>query len=418
MATRSQPATVIAPTRAVSWRWARINWLPRFIARRLFGQPLAPTAAEWTTLTQALSQGDPAMDAVIDWIYRQPKPGTAKKDFDQALTQGIHTLTNPAAELVTFFQHLEQPPAWLEPARLDRGARACHLAGRVSFLVLRDMALMGGYAYFNSMNHTLDVSGALSQKTARRLGETGKWLNDVTALGGMNRFGNGFITTIQVRLIHALVRRHLLQQPDFDTAVWGLPINQIDMLATYLAFGPVSLMGYRLLGIPLKKQEADDQMHLWRYIGWLMGLDEQWLAKTEGDGLRKLYHAFLTHRLPDNKIRVLGRALMEEPLNNPANSGWRRWYLYHLHLSNSALILGPAQRKQLGLPWYAVPWYPLLSAPLRFIQVSWHRLKGNEGWERFMDDKRNEQSRLLENYFPDEKPKIIEPDAQHPAHVK
>lgn len=413
-----------APRRLMPWPKARRKWLPDFASRLIFGQPLAPTAAEWAQVQQALYQGDPAMDQVVDWMF-DAGPRHAKPLFDQALQHGIDSLADPPEALRTFFALIDTPPAWLDRQQREDGVKAAHLTGHVSFFVLRDMALMGGYAYFNSMNQTLASSGSLRKDTAQRLGETGKWLNDVTEPGGLERFGQGFITTIRVRLVHALVRRNLGNKPDWDASAWGLPINQIDMLATYLAFGPVALMGGRLFGIPFRKHQADAVMHLWRYIGWLMGLDEHWLAQTEGDGLRKLYHTFLTHGLPDERIRQLGQALREEPLtrylpelaDKPRRLALKRRFLYHQHLSNSALILLPIQRRQLGLPMLIMPWYPALSAPLRFIKLGWIQLRGGATLERYRQHARQQQQTLLVGYFGEKTPDIIRPDTSHPAHL-
>lgn len=414
-----------APERALPARLARLQWLPAFLGRLVFGKPLAPTAEEWATVEAALWQGDEPMDRVVAWMF-SGNVRANKAMFEQALLQGIGSVPHPPAALQEFFALIDTRPEWLDPAQLELAVRASHLGGMVGFYVLRDMALMGGYAYFNSMNQTLARAGALHKDTSLRLGETGKWLQDVTEPGGMERFGPGFITTIRVRLVHALIRRHLQSQEDWPAEKWGVPINQVDMTATYLAFGPVTLTGSRLFGLLPTKRESAAVLHLWRYIGWLSGVHPSFLATSEGDGLRKLYHTFLTHRLPDEKIRLLGTALMQEPLSRPlpgpAMPAWRVWlkrrYFYHLHLSNSALVLGPVQRHRLGMPWFVLPWYPVLSAPLRFCQVSWYRLRGEAALTELAARNREEQRRLGESYFGDRQADIIQPQAGHPAHVE
>ncbi len=413
------------PERAMPWRIARLQWLPAWLGRRIFGKPLAPSSGEWRAVQQALWQGDPAMDKVVAWMFE----GSARDNkmlFEQALMQGISSMENPPAPLREFFSHIDTAPAWLKPELLEEGAHAAQLGGMVAFYVLRDMALMGGYVYFNSMNQTLEPAGALYKDTSLRLGETGKWLQDVTEPGGLARFSAGFTTTIRVRLVHALIRRQLQSRPQWNSAKWGIPINQMDMLATYLAFGPVTLTGSRLFGVPVGKKEAAAVLHMWRYIGWLSGLEEQWLVEKEGDGLRKLYHTFLTHRLPDEKIRMLGQALMREPLqrhlpgleDKPLRAKWKRWWLYQLHLSNSALILGPVQRYRLGVPLFIVPWYPLLSAPFRFCKLCWYRWRGGAALERLAQEGREQQQALLRSYFRQGEIDIIRPKAGHPAHVE
>lgn len=419
----STPAA-FTPERLMPWRAARRKYLPDWLSRLVFTAPLAPTPAEWQAVSDGVQQGDPLMDAVVDWMF-ETGPRQAKPLFDQALQQGIASINNPPAPLKAFFDHIEHPPAWLQPELLDKGAMVSHLGGNVGFFVLRDMALMGGYVYFNSMNQTLAASGALGKQTSQRLGETGKWLNDVTEPGGMSRFGPGFTTTVRVRLVHALVRRNLQRKPDWDLQRWGVPINQIDMQATYLAFGPVSLLGARLFGVPVLPSQSAAFMHLWRYVGWLMGVDESRLAITERDGLRKLYHTFLTHRLPDEKVRLMGSALRDEPLERPLpdleagslKTKWRRWFTYQQHLSNSSLILLPRQRRQLGLPLWILPWYPAVSAPLRFVKLGWLQLRGGEVQERYRQQARQQQLDLLKTYFGNAAPDIIQPGASHPAHL-
>lgn len=416
--------TTAPPRRALPPRRSRLKWLPDVIARPLFGAPLAPSAEEWRAVESALRHGDEPMDRVVAWMF-EAGPRQAKALFEQALTQGISRVENPPAPLRDFFAHIDTPPPWLDRALLDEGARAAQMSGFVSFYVLRDMALMGGYAYFNSFNQVLAATGALHKDVGLRLGETGKWLFDVTETNGLDRFGAGFITTIRVRMVHALVRRHLRTRDDWDDATWGLPINQIDMQATYLAFGPVTLMGVRLFGVPVMPRDSRAAMHMWRYIGWLSGLDERWLALTERDGLRKLYHTFLTHRFPDDKVRLMGSALRDQPLSQPLPemagrpllTRIKRAYLYQKHISNSSLILGPVQRWRLGIPFYAVPWYAALTAPFRFAAITWQRLRGRDSLARYVQTQRDAQRRLLESYFGAREVSIIRPPAGHPAHL-
>lgn len=412
------------PARARPWAVAKKQWLPEPLSRLLLGKSLAPSAEEWEQVTDALWQGDQAMDKLVAWMF-ESSPSAGKKAFDQALQLGIESVPDAPAELVEFFQLVDTDPDWLDRELLEEGIQASHLSGNVAFYVLRDMALMGGYAYFNTLNQTLALTGALSKQTSLRLGETGKWLVDVTEPGGLDRFGPGFATTLRVRMVHALVRRNLNNKDQWQHDQWGLPINQMDMLATYLAFGPVTLTGVRLFGVPVTPRQSRAVMHMWRYVGWLLGVDEQWLALTERDGMRKLYHTFLTHSKPDDKIRFLGQALRDEPLTRnlqewekiPALAKLMRNWIFHKHLSNSALILGPVQRRQLGVPNYALPWYPVLSAPLRLGVQMFYRLRGEKARAKFALRSREKQKRLLDTYFGESKQDIIQPGKDHPAHV-
>ena len=107
-------------------------------------------------------------------------------------------------------------------------------------------------------------------------------------------------------------------------------------------------------------------MHLWRYIGWLMGVDEALLSHSEESGRVALYRNILSQPTADESSRVLGRALMDEPLERHYRVfPWlRRRIEKQIHLSMTRLAVGQRGMKALGLPPYILPWYPLLYAPL------------------------------------------------------
>ena len=86
-------------------------------------------------------------------------------------------------------------------------------------------------------------------------------------------------------------------------------------------------------------------------------------------------------------------------------------------MSNSSLILLPRQRRQLGLPLWILPWYPAVSAPLRFVKLGWLQLRGGEVQERYRQKARQQQIDLLKTYFGNAAPDIIQPGTSHPAHL-
>ena len=414
------------PSRVTPWKIAKINWLPKSLATRLFGAPIAPNHQEWSNIRKALFQGDKAMDQLVDWFF-VVGARHGKALFDQALTCGVDSIENPPEQLKAFFDTVESPPDWLDQDLLTEGVKLSSLPGAVSFYVLRDLALMGGYTYFSTMNQSLARAGSLKKDPSLRLGETGKWYFDVIKPGGLHRYGDGYITTMNVRLVHALVRRNLQSKADWQQDLWGIPINQVDMLATYLAFGPVNLSGGRLFGVFPSKKESAAIMHMWRYVGWLMGVDEQFLAATEGDGLRKLYHTFLTHNCPDDKVHALGSALKNEPLNRAGTDQRHsfvfieklmRRYAYHKHMSNSALILGPLRKRKLGIPFWILPWYPVISALPRFLYIQGTRLMGEQAFNKLLERNRAKAIQVLNNYFNGREQRIISPAKSHPAHIQ
>lgn len=388
----------------------------------MMGRDPSPTREEYSDLVAALWQGDAPMDLLLDWMHEYG-PREARKLYEQAVEHGIASIKDAPQPLRDFFARVERTPSWVDHQLIEDGVSFIHRTGLAGPYVLRDFALMGGYL-LSGFNHALVITGALNRGAGQRIAETGKWWIDCTEHGGMDRFGAGFKTTLRVRMVHGMVRRHLPTRPEWDNNEWGLPVNQTDMLATYLAFGPIMLVGMRAMGIPVTPHESKAVMHLWKYAAWVMGVDDKWLVDGERDGLVRLYQTFLTQSRADWTSAELGRALAEEPLQREFPIGkyvpllqdlWRRIF-YHKHLSNSSLFLNRKQMKKLGLPDNILPWFPLLTMAPRFVSYTAQRFNPllNKRLER---EGRKAQLAALRSMWGDKKQDIINPGDSHPAHV-
>lgn len=344
----------------------------------ILGRNLAPTRYEYDEAVMGLQVGDSLMDPVADWLMASPKAHRAI--FQQALTQGIASLPDCPPVLQALFAEVERTPPWLDRDAMNDGLRFIHASGLTALQVMRDLALMGGYL-LSGFNQALVMTGALTHGTSQRVAETGKWWMDCTEFGGLDRFGAGTQSTLHVRLVHAIVRRQLNQRDDWDHGQWGLPLNQIDMAATYLGFSVVMLGGLRKLGIQASPREAQGVMQLWSYACWLMGVEEKWLRFSEREGMILLNTALMTQSRADWTSKALGKALSEEPLVRHfpllAKYGLEqpmRQFVYHQHLSVSRYFLNPTQFQQLGLPAHITAWYPWLTLAPRAISYTTQRL--------------------------------------------
>ncbi len=384
------------------------------LPRLLLGRELAPTQEEFDAVLDATWDGDEAMDALVEWMtsygFRR-----ARGLFERAIEQGIGSIPDAPEPLRRFFATVDAEPAWLDRGALRDGIRFLHGAGTANGYVLRDLALMGGYL-LTGFNHALVKTGALGGSTSRRIAETGKWWIDCTEHGGLERFGEGFATTLRVRLVHALVRRNL-SNGDWDHARWGLPLNQIDMAATYLGFCVVLLGGVRKLGVPVTPRESAGVMHLFRYACWLMGVDERWLVDSERQGIVLLHHAVLTQGQPDWTTLELARALANEPLDRryPSFEGLRRRLDYERHLSATSYFLGAEKMAQLGLRPTS-GWYPTVTFLPRFVAYTMQRFVPVL---RARNERRGRaaQKAFLVSFLGRRPESVIEPGPNHPAYV-
>jgi len=100
-------------------------------------------------------------------------------------------------------------------------------------------------------------------------------INDcMGGVAALRPWGRGWVSTLNVRLLHAGVRSHLLHRVGWDSAGNGKPINVEDMVVTQLAFSIVLLLGLERVRLidAMTMDEMGDYLHLWKLVGHLSGI--------------------------------------------------------------------------------------------------------------------------------------------------
>lgn len=259
-----------------------------------------------------LWEGDPLADAfAADLVELGRGPGM--RMFRAAIEGGISSIGSPPDSLVALFAELDVVPPWVDSEQLDRAGD--HLA-RNSLqlgLVLAAASLMVGYTN-PAAAYPLILTGRLVDNAGMRNLEVGDWLREVTTHGGMRRDGLGFERTVRVRVIHAMVRRHVASRPEWDAAELGTPISQPYMAHTLSEFGSIALTGMDLLGARYSADELADIYALWRYVGHLSGVSEA-LLPVDGADQRRIQELYQLTRPPvDDGSRALVSGLVNDYL--------------------------------------------------------------------------------------------------------
>ncbi|MFC7495062.1 MULTISPECIES: oxygenase MpaB family protein [unclassified Nocardioides] len=341
-------APTVVPTRFGSAK----PWSERAArALRLTAGPgAAPSADEIEALQEGLVRRDePA--AAVPRAVRDDRTLTMR-EVHATLATGTAPGPGPLQDLLDL---VARRPAWVDDALLERGARACRSYGADAGIVLAYGSLLGGYRTSAAVEPLVRTGRLTGEETLRRIGETTTWWRAVTAPGGLAPGAEGHRLCLHVRVMHAFVNHHLEQDPTWPHEEKGVPINQYDQASTLGVFSTSFLLHLRLLGVRISRGDAAAVMHLWSYVGWLMGVDEEWLPRTERRGRRLLYH-FLSHDpAPDDASRALARALVHMADHAPV-SRWRRAWERERALAAGTWLLGPAAMRDLDLP-RRVPWY-------------------------------------------------------------
>ncbi len=261
-------------------------------------------------LGEFLTKVDPLADAVVADI--EAAHG-GWRSFEQAARHGIATVPHAPDSFHALFESVHRVPVWVDWATLERGGELLLRAGPLGGLVLGLKSLVFGYASPGG-NKPLTYTGRLQEQAARRLNETARFVQATITPGAMRPHREGWQITLKVRLIHAHVRKMILKTGKWDSDTWGLPANQHDHAGTSLLFSMIVLEGLRQLGMRIPPEDAEAYMQLWRWSGWLMGIDPELLVGSEVEAQRLADLIAATQGDPDEDSRSLTRALLEAPM--------------------------------------------------------------------------------------------------------
>lgn len=282
--------------------------------------------------------------------------------FKTALTSGVDAVPDCPGALRRFFDLVDDTPDWVDFDLINAGAKAYRSYGHNVRDVMSDLSLIGGYR-FGGPPDLLVQTGLLAGSGAlRRMGETVHWSTAVTENDGMRRGGEGFMLTIHVRLMHALVNHKYETNGRWDIEQWGLPVNQADQGWTLGLFSSIMLRGLRRLGVRITPSDSVAMMHLWKYVGWLMGVGDDFLTDTEAEQDRLQYHFLLTQPPLSSAGPQLANAIVDAERHQHFDSlpRLRGAYAHFRRLSMLRYFLGATGVRELELP--VIP--PVAAAPV------------------------------------------------------
>lgn len=232
----------------------------------------------------------------------------------------------------------------------------------------------------------------------------------LTPPSGGRPAGEGWQLTVHVRAMHALVNHSFL--PNWDVERWGLPINASDQASTLGLFDGVLILGCRALGVPISKQESRDLMHMWKYVGWLMGVDEDFLVDTETERHRLNYHVLMAQADISEAGPQLTQAIVDAQ-SERSFPGWpapllgmRRRYEKERLLSMLTVFLGPQSMHEFGLP-LRPPWAHFVIGVLNTVRYRLiARSERGRRWLRAWGTRRGHA--VVDSYFSDDRHAIGE----------
>lgn len=243
-------------------------------------------------------------DAILDRVRQQTDPET-----DRVVAAFLES--RPETHSAAFFRHVnafryggredidpgvaawlaDQPalPPWADRDRIERGADFFSEFGLDIGMGLFLCSLPTSYAARDGVQ-VLALTGRLETDATQRIMETGQFLLDVTAHGALTPGADGYTAARHVRLVHAgvrhLVRAHV-RESSGDAGEETEPINQEFLIGTLISFSLSILQLLDTMEIEYDQSAAEDYIHLWNVVGFLLGIDAD-LLPFDLDDLHQL----------------------------------------------------------------------------------------------------------------------------------
>jgi hypothetical protein len=315
------------------------------------------------------SVGDPEADGVVAAHFAEERAGSSELFRRLAFSQ--QPSDAPSDPVGRYLADVPPVPPWLDPVALSRAQSWFARIGTHVFCALYAGSLPTAYACHQGVQ-VLAITARLETDAKRRLNETAQFVLDVMRPGGLEAGGAGFQAVRRVRLMHAAVRWLIEQdrRAGWNGSELGRPVNQEDLLMTILTFTEVVFEGFDRTGVDYTPAEAHDYLHLWSYVGYLLGVEPRFLPLDRASAETLMEHVRSVHFGPSQAGRDLTGALLDQaqgllprPFRGLPGTAVR-WYV------------GDPTADLIGVPpadWTRVVFGPLAALTRRISAVGAHR---------------------------------------------
>lgn len=250
--------------------------------------PVVGTSGRWSDalLDRMRELGDPVADVPVAAVLERGGVGEVREIMRTLVRVEQPVPEQMPDELQAYLVETLALPEWADMRKINRGQQLFETWGVLIAMCLFCASLPSSYAAANGVK-VLYLTARLDTDARRRVMETGQFLMDALAVGGLDEHGKGRRTIQRVRLMHGAVR-HLIKArnektPGMWDPDWGTPINQEDLAGTLLSFSYVVADPLRRLGVRVSDEDVDAYLHLWNVIGHLLGVRDELLVRDVAD---------------------------------------------------------------------------------------------------------------------------------------
>lgn len=266
-------------------------------------QPDAESLAEWAFRN-------------MDWHYRGDE--LAEKAVEALRAQG-GSFAHPARRVrelaeagdrhcAALIADMEAVPEWVDFDLMRRGGGMVQRHFPMMILALTYGGLPLTFAHPDAAA-VFAGTGRMEANITRRLNESATLFFGVCNSDDLAPGRPMWEACLQVRLVHALVRLHLIEK-GWDIPNHGVPVSQLATAAGPAFFGTHLLGCLGRLGARYTAEEAAGHCMIWRYVTRLLGVPEVLLGRTQAEQDEFDLHVTSLFFAPDETAKSVMSALI------------------------------------------------------------------------------------------------------------
>ena len=360
-----------------------------------------PTFENFEKFAHLYYQVDELGDNAVNDTYLKLRYNEASALVQQFSKNKISESDDAPESVKKLFLQMQEVPAWFDENLANIGARLCMRSGTNALIILRDFVLMGGYDYAY-LNKPLIFTGALKKGAVKRLKDTLEFWVHVTREDALKVNSEAYQLIVRTRLMHSYARLTIKKKiVNWDYENWGEPINSWDMIATYTGFSLVFMQGLKKLGVKISEQEELGVFHLWKYIGYVLGIPAEFLPENKQQAVEHLYLWSSTQNKGDEDSTHLAKALLDENLENTIYKyPFQRKLLLNLHQSMNWFLLDKEINERLSIPKVSVSAiFPKIVVQTNKISQKIFDLNNPEKYQKLVEVGNKQQMQVLRDYI-------------------
>ena len=272
--------------------------------------------------------------------------------FDQIIkSDDAENLDNSISR---FLSICTKEPEWLDWKLVAHGQNVFKRYESSSLLGLLCYSLVGGFTAPRIVQVLFSASNLTKSRdvTYRRLLDTLEMVfNCMSSVESLQPGADniGWKSVLRTRLIHSCIRVHLMNQSILGSKEFCIPINQEDLVCTLYTFSANILTVMKYFGAPLSEYDEYCYCHAWRYIGYLIGVKDEYNPCISVENLHKTYINIILPNLTFEDQSQLPSGKLARQVLDAASSRPPRYISYLILSELSRSLLGIERAHQLGI---------------------------------------------------------------------